>query len=155
MELTNLPGQVKTKKELIRYLVLHHPQTSADEIARKANTTKQYVWKEKSIMGSKTILAERTTTITAQRKDETTFLASDSAVKGRIQSSPTKYPIKSYGQNRRISRSNCTISAVKPVQLLANSSRFSVSGIQCHLAKQIIMPLCSTNPSSAHLDFDH
>jgi hypothetical protein len=82
-DLPDLPAQAKTKKELIRDLVLHHPKTTTEEIASQAHTTKQYVWKEKSIMGSQGLLVRR---ITAQRKEDAMFVSSNSGLNSGVQS---------------------------------------------------------------------
>jgi hypothetical protein len=105
MELTDLPVQTKTKKEHIRELVKAHPEYSAETIASMVGTTKEYVWKEKSKMGSEGLIVRRTTTkIIAERKDDTMLLLpsttnlggeSDSALKNTAQSGPLALKTKS------------------------------------------------------------
>jgi DNA-binding Lrp family transcriptional regulator len=88
MQPTYLPEQRKTKKQQIRELVISHPECSAEEIANMVGTTKENVWKEKSKMASEGLIVRRRTRtkITAERKDETMFIASDSGPKGMMQS---------------------------------------------------------------------
>lgn len=75
MQPTDLPEQTKTKKQLIRELVLSDRQYSADEIAKIVHTTKENVWKEKSKMASEQLIVRRTSTkVTAERKYETMSL---------------------------------------------------------------------------------
>jgi hypothetical protein len=74
MDSTYLPQD--TKREYIRQLIRSNDKNcySDDDIARIAQTTKQYVWKEKSRMVSEGLLVShrRTLRITAERNDETT-----------------------------------------------------------------------------------
>lgn len=80
MQTPDLPREIKTKKELIRELVLSDRPYSADEIANMVHTTKENVWKEKSKMASEGRIMRRTTTkITAERKDDTMLLLPSSS----------------------------------------------------------------------------
>jgi DNA-binding Lrp family transcriptional regulator len=96
MEHTDLPSETKTKRQQILELVLRHPQYSAHEIANRVGTTIENVWKEKSKMGSKGLIARRTRAKkTAERKDDTMLFLpsttnlggeSDSTLKNTVQS---------------------------------------------------------------------
>lgn len=77
MEPTNLPEQKRTKKELIRELVISHPEYSGEAIASRVGTTKENVWKEKTKMGIEGLILRRTTTkVTSERKDDTMLVLS-------------------------------------------------------------------------------
>jgi hypothetical protein len=83
MELTDLPVQKRTKKERIRELVISHPEYSAQEIASRIGTTKENVWKEKTIMGTEDLIVRRTATkVTSERKDDTMLVLSSNTDSG-------------------------------------------------------------------------